>query len=80
MKACKLLVHALVTSRLDYSYDVIKQIECGQRMSARVVCKIYANELLCGLHWLLIKACVQYETILLVLNALNTCTPPYLYG
>ena len=45
MEPCKLLVHALVTSRLDYSYDllfgagddVIKQLERVQRNAARVV-------------------------------------------
>ena len=64
MEACKLLVHSLVTSLLDYSNsvlcgareDVIKQLERVQRTAARVVCKKYTNdhnslrELLWGLH------------------------------
>ena len=36
------------------------------------------TELLWGLHWLHIKARVQYKILLLVYKALNTGTPPYL--
>ena len=48
------------------------------------MCKKYTNdhssvtELLWGLHWLPIKARVQYKILLLVYSALNTGTPPYL--
>ena len=80
------LVHSLVTSRLDYSNallcgardDVINQLECVQRIAARVVCKKCTNdhssvmELLWGLHWLPIKARIQYKILLLVYKALNT--------
>ena len=92
MEACKLVVHSLMTSRLDYSNallcgakdDVIKQLERVQRIAAKVVCKKYTNvhssvtELLWGLQWLPIKARVQYKILLLVYKALNTGTPPYL--
>ena len=92
MEACKLLVHSLVTSRLDYSNGilcgarkyVIKQLEGVQRISARVVCKAYTNhhssmmELLWGLHWLPIKTRFNYKILLLVYKALNVSTPPYL--
>ena len=51
-KACMLLVHSLVTPRLDYSNallcgardDVFKQLECVQRIAERVVCKKYTND------------------------------------
>ena len=70
MEACKLLVHSLVTSRLDYSNallcgareNVIKQLERVHRIVARVVRKKYMNdhssvmELLWGLHLFFIKA------------------------
>ena len=92
MEACNLLVHSLVTSRLDYSNallrgardDVIKQLERVQRITAIVVCKKYTNdhssvtELLWGLHWLPTKARVQYKILLLVYKALNTGTPTLL--
>ena len=77
MEACTLLVHSLVTSRLEYSNallcgagdDAIKQLERVQRIAtrARVECKKYTNDhssvtaLLSGLHWLRIKARVQYK-------------------
>ena len=52
MEACKLLVHNIVTSRLDYSIAllcdaqnyVIKQLERVQRTAERVVCKKYTND------------------------------------
>ena len=92
MEACKLLVPSPVTSRLDYSNallrgardDVIKQLERLQRITPRVVWNKYTNdhssvrELPRGLHWLPIKARVQYKILLLVYNVLNTGTPPYL--
>ena len=92
MKTCKRLVHSMVTSRLDYSNallcgareDVIKYLERVHRIAARVVCKKYTNdhsrvtELLWGLHWLSIKARIQYNILLFVYKALNTGTPPYL--
>ena len=73
MEAWKLLVHSLVSSRLDYTKAllcgdrdyVIKQLEHIQRIAARVLCKKYTNdhnglrELLWGLHRLPIKTRVQ---------------------
>ena len=75
MDACKLLVHTLVMVRLDYCNallcgareDVIRQLERLQRQAARVVCKKYKNdhtsvtELMWGLHWLPIRARIQYK-------------------
>ena len=92
MDACKLLVHTLVMVRLDYCNallcgareDVIRQLERLQRQAARVVCKKYKNdhtsvtELMWGLHWLPIRARIQYKILLLVYKAFTNGSPTYL--
>ena len=85
----KLLVHTLVMVRLDYCNtllcgarkDVIRQLEQLQRQAARVVCKKYKNdltsvtELMWGLHWLPIRARIQYKILLLVYKAFTNGSP-----
>ena len=92
MDACKLLVHSLVTIRLDYCNavfcgarnDVIRQLERVQRRAARVVYRKYNNdhssvtELIWGLHWLPIRARIQYKLLLLVQKAFIGSSPSYL--
>ena len=93
MDACKLLVHTLVIVRLDYCYAllcgarefVIRQHERVQRQAARVVCKNYKNdhnsvtELMWGLHWLPIRARIEYKILLLVYKAFTNGSPTYMY-
>ena len=88
----QLLVHTLVMVRLDYCNallcgareDVIRQLERLQRQAARVVCKKYKNdhtsvtELMWGLHWLPIRARIQYKILLLVYKAFTNGSPTYL--
>ena len=78
--------------RLDYCNallcgareDVIRQLERLQRQAARVVCKKYKNdhtsvtELMWGLHWLPIRARIQYKILLLVYKAFTNGSPTYL--
>ena len=91
LDACKLLVHSLVTIRLDYcnavfcgaKNDVIRQLERVQRRAARIVCRKYndhssVTELMWGLHWLPIRARIQYKLLLLVHKAFIGGSPPYL--
>ena len=92
MDVCKLLVHTLVIVRMDYCNallcgareDVIRQLERLQRQAARVVCKKYKNdhisvtELIEGLHWLPIRARIQYKILLLVYKAFTNGSPTYL--
>ena len=90
---CKLLVHTLVTVRLDYGHAllcgardcVIRQLERVQRQAARVFCKMIKYDmhtsvtvLLLGLHWLPIRARIQYKVILLIYKAFTASKPPYL--
>ena len=89
---CKLLVHTLVTVRLDYCNallcgareDLIRQLERLQRQATRVVCKKYKNdhtsvtEVMWGLHWLPIRARIQYKIVLLVYKAFTNGSPTYL--
>ena len=88
----KLLVHTLVMVRLDYCNvllcgareDVIRQLERLQRQAARVVYKKYKNdhtsvtELMWGLHWLPIRARIQYKILLLVYKAFTNGSATYL--
>ena len=85
-------LHTLVMVRLDYCNallcgareDVIRQRERLQRQAARVVCKKYKNghtgvtELMWGLHWLPIRARIQYKILLLVYKAFTNGSPTYL--
>ena len=78
--------------RLDYCNallcgareDVIRQLEQLQRQAARVVCKKYKNdhtsvtELMWGLHWLPIRARIQYKILLFVYKAFTNGSPTYL--
>ena len=90
---CTFLVQTLVTVRLDYGSallcgardSVIRQLERVQRQAAMVVCKkikynmhTSVTELLWGLHWLPIRARIQYKVLLLVYKAFTTSKPPYL--
>ena len=90
MDACKLLEHTLVMVPLDYCNallcgareDVIRQLERLHRQAARVVCKKYKNDhtsvtLVC-LHWLPIRARIQYKILLLVYKAFTNGSPTYL--
>ena len=70
--------------RVIVTPDVIRQLERLQRQSARVVCKKYKNdhtsvtELMWGLHWLPIRARIQYKILLLVYKAFTNGSPTYL--
>ena len=63
---------------------IIRQLERLQRQSARVVCKKYKNdhtsvtELMSALHWLPIRALIQYKILLLVYKVFTNASPTYL--
>ena len=90
MDACKLLVHTLVMVQLDYCNallcgareDVIRQLERLQRQAARVMWRMWRSvtELMWGLHWLPIRARIQYKILLIVYmyKAFTNGSPTYL--
>ena len=89
---CKILVHSLVTSRLDYGnpllhnapQKVINRLERVQRSSARLIClmgrrqRVSMTEVLHDLHWLPVSARVKYKILVLTFRALRSGTPSYL--
>ena len=90
--ACKTLVHALVTSRLDYGNAVLygisdrllPRLEMVQRSAARVVLRLRRYDrrsmtaALEQLHWLLVKYRIEYKILVIVFRALHERTPAYI--
>ena len=90
--ACKTLVHALVTSRLDYGNAVLYGIsdrlshrfEMVQRSAARVVLRLRRGDrrsmtaALKQLHWLPVKYRIEYKILVIVFRALHERTPAYI--
>ena len=88
----KLLVHSLVTSRLDYAngllhnapIGVIKKLDRVQRSSARTVCRLHKyqrismTEVLHDLHWLPVASRIKYKLLIVTFKSLRTGTPGYL--
>ena len=92
--ACKTLVHALVTSRLDYGNAVnllhgisdrlLHRLEMVQRSAARVVLRLRRGDqrsmtaALQQLHWLPVKYRIKYKILVIVFRALHERTPAYI--
>ena len=86
----KTLIHAYITSRLDYCNsvlfglpdNVLCKLQSVLNAAARLVsgtCKFdHISPILKCLHWLPIKKRIQYKIILLVFKSLNGLAPPYL--
>ena len=84
------LIHALITSRLDFCNSILynlpnKQIEILQRIqnqAARMLKRIPRRNLIISvlreLHWLRIHGRIIFKNLLLTHNAVNNTAPEYL--
>ena len=90
IEACKLLIHALVTSRLDYcnsilygcNQSVLQRLQLLQNYAARLVYKIpkfcHITPYLKDLHWLPVQARIQFKLLTIVFKCIHGNGPQYL--
>lgn len=86
----KALVHALVTSRLDYCNSLLykankchlQKLQKVQNTAARVITRLrkydHITEAKIKLHWLPIEQRIQYKILLLTFKAINGHAPAYI--
>jgi hypothetical protein len=89
-KLCEQLVHALITSKIDYANALLcgvpnvllKQLQRVQNVAARIVTltprAAHITPVLRDLHWLPVRQRVQYKVCLLVFKCLHGTAPEYL--
>jgi len=90
MDAAKTLIHAFVSSRLDYCNSlligvadcVIWKLQGVQHAAARMITGTHkfdhVTSILRGLHWLPVTQRIQYKIAMLVNKCLQGLAPPYL--
>ena len=88
--ATKALVHAFVTSRLDYANSLlyginkslVNKLQVLQNAAARVVTQserqTHASPILKSLHWLPVEKRIKFKALTIVYNSINGTAPAYL--
>ena len=88
--SAKALVHALVTSRLDYANSLlisanktsIARLQVIQNSAARLIARTHLRDHITPirkqLHWLPIEHRVQYKILVICFNCINGTAPSYL--
>ena len=88
--ATKSLIHAMVTSRLDYCnallyglpgtlIDRMQRIQNkGARIVSRTPCREHITPILRNLHWLPVRRRIEYKVLLYTYKSLNNHAPGYM--
>jgi hypothetical protein len=89
-EACEQLVHAFISTKLDYGNSLlygipgcqIQMLQKVQNSAARVICKLpkfhHITQVLKDLHWLPVKQRITFKVLLMTYKALNGLAPPYI--
>ena len=89
-EATKLLVHAYVISRIDYSNSIlygvnkslIRKLQLVHNAAARLIanCRKYDHitPILIELHWLPVEQRILFKNLVFVFNCIHGCAPEYL--
>ena len=90
MSNAEMLIHAFMTSRLDYcnallggcSARLVNKLQLVQNAAARVLTRTrkydHISPVLSTLHWLPIKHRIDFKILLITYKALNGLAPQYL--